>query len=97
MIIYGKQLFLHIIKNYKKSIKTVYLAKECDKALFSQIVGVGAPIKRVDNQKAQALAHGGNHQGFLAEVEEFEFKSIDEIKKQNFIAILYGLSDVGII
>lgn len=95
MIIYGKQLFLHIIKNYKKSVKTVYLAKECDKALFSQIVGVGAPIKRVDNQKAQALAHGGNHQGFLAEVEEFEFKSIDEIKKQNFIAILYGLSDVG--
>ena len=49
----------------------------------------------MDNQKAQALAHGGNHQGFLAEVEEFEFKSIDEIKKQNFIAILYGLSDVG--
>ena len=95
MIIYGKQLFLHIIKNYKKSVKMVYLAKECDKALFSQIVGVGAPIKRVDNQKAQALAHGGNHQGFLAEVEEFEFKSIDEIKKQNFIAILYGLSDVG--
>ena len=95
MIIYGKQLFLHIIENYKKSVKTVYLAKECDKALFSQIVGVGAPIKRVDNQKAQALAHGGNHQGFLAEVEEFEFKSIDEIKKQNFIAILYGLSDVG--
>ena len=95
MIIYGKQLFLHIIKNYKKSVKTVYLAKECDKALFSQIVGVGAPIKRVDNQKAQALAHGGNHQGFLAEVEEFEFKSIDEIKKQNFIAVLYGLSDVG--
>ena len=95
MIIYGKQLFLHIIKNYKKKVKTVYLAKECDKALFSQIVGVGAPIKRVDNQKAQALARGGNHQGFLAEVEEFEFKSIDEIKKQNFIAILYGLSDVG--
>ena len=95
MIIYGKQLFLHIIKNYKKSVKMVYLATECDKALFSQIVGVGAPIKRVDNQKAQALAHGGNHQGFLAEVEEFEFKSLDEIKKQNFIAILYGLSDVG--
>ena len=95
MIIYGKQLFLHIIKNYKKSVKAVYLAKECDKALFSQIVGVGAPIKRVDNQKAQALAHGGNHQGFLADVEEFEFKSIDEIKKQNFIAVLYGLSDVG--
>ena len=31
----------------------------------------------------------------MAEVEKFEFKSLDEIKKQNFIAILYGLSDVG--
>jgi len=95
MIIYGKQLFLHIIKNYKKSVKTVYLAKECDKALFSQIVGVGAPIKRVDNQKAQSLARGGNHQGFLANVSEFEFSDIAELKKLNFITILYGISDVG--
>ena len=95
MIIYGKQLFLHIIKRYKNSVKTIYLAKECEKALFSQIASVGAPIKRVDNQKAQALARGGNHQGFLAEVEPFEFKSFDELKKRNFITILYGLSDVG--
>ncbi|MGB2552181.1 23S rRNA (guanosine(2251)-2'-O)-methyltransferase RlmB [Campylobacter sp. MOP51] len=95
MIIYGKQLFLHIIKRYKKSIKTIYLAKECDKATFSQIASVGAPIKRVDNQKAQALARGGNHQGFLAEVEEFKFKQFDELKKRNFITVLYGLSDIG--
>lgn len=76
MIIYGKQLFLHIIKNYKKSVKTVYLAKECDKALFSQIVGVGAPIKRVDNQKAQALAHGGNHQGFWPRLRSLSLKAL---------------------
>ena len=95
MIIYGKQLFLHIIKNYKKNVKTVYLAKECDKTLFSQIVGVGAPIKRVDNQKAQSMAHGGNHQGFLASVSEYEFSDISELKKLNFIAVLYSISDVG--
>lgn len=95
MIIYGKQLFLHIIKNYKKSVKTVFLAKECDKSLFSQIIGTGAIVKRVDNQKAQALARGGNHQGFLAEVEEFKFKDINELKKLDFVVVLYGLSDVG--
>ena len=95
MIIYGKQLFLHIIKNYKKSVKTVFLAKECDKALFQKIIGTGAIVKRIDNQKAQALARGGNHQGFLAEVDDFDFKDINEIKKQNFIVVLYGLNDVG--
>lgn len=95
MIIYGKQLFLHIIENYKKSVKTVFLAKECDKALFQKIIGTGAIVKRIDNQKAQALARGGNHQGFLAEVEDFDFKDINEIKKQNFIVVLYGLNDVG--
>lgn len=95
MIVYGKQLFLHILKNYKKNIKTVFLAKECDKAIFAQIALTGAIIKRVDNKKAQSLARGGNHQGFLAEVEEFDFKSIDEIKKLDFIVVLYGLSDVG--
>ena len=95
MIIYGKQIFLHIIENYKKSVKTVFLAKECDKALFQKIIGTGAIVKRIDNQKAQALARGGNHQGFLAEVEDFDFKDINEIKKQNFIVVLYGLNDVG--
>ncbi len=49
----------------------------------------------MDNQKAQSLARGGNHQGFLANVSEFEFSDIAELKKLNFIAILYGISDVG--
>ena len=88
MIIYGKQLFLHILNKRPQILEEIYLSKECDKKLFSKICGTGKKIIRVDNQKAQSMAHGGNHQGFLADVEEFEFKSIDEIKKQNFIAVL---------
>ncbi|WP_069632624.1 23S rRNA (guanosine(2251)-2'-O)-methyltransferase RlmB [Campylobacter pinnipediorum] len=95
MIIYGKQLFLHILQRHPKKLEEVYLAKDCDKALFSRICGTGAIIKRVDNQKAQALAHGGNHQGFLAKVSEFEFTNLNEFKKMNFIVLLYGVSDVG--
>lgn len=95
MIIYGKQLFLHILEKHPKKIEEVYLAKECDKPLFSRICGVGAKIIRVDNQKAQSLARGGNHQGFLAKVSEYEFANLSEFKKMSFIAILYGISDVG--
>ena len=95
MIIYGKQLFLHILNKRPQILEEIYLSKECDKKLFSKICGTGKKIIRVDNQKAQSLARGGNHQGFLANVSEFEFSDIAELKKLNFIAILYGISDVG--
>lgn len=95
MIIYGKQLFLHILNRYPKRFEEVYLSKECDKTLFSKICGTGAKIIRVDNQKAQSLARGGNHQGFLAKVNEFNFTNLQEFKKMGFITILYGVSDVG--
>ena len=95
MIIYGKQLFLHILNKRPQILEEIYLSKECDKKLFSKICGIGKKIIRVDNQKAQSLARGGNHQGFLANVSEFEFLDIAELKKLNFIAILYGISDVG--
>ncbi|WP_103583267.1 TrmH family RNA methyltransferase [Campylobacter concisus] len=95
MIIYGKQLFLHILNKRPQILEEIYLSKECDKKLFSKICGTGKKIIRLDNQKAQSLARGGNHQGFLANVSEFEFSDIAGLKKLNFIAILYGISDVG--
>lgn len=95
MIIYGKQLFLHILNKRPQILEEIYLSKECDKKLFSKICGTGKKIIRVDNQKAQSMARGGNHQGFLASVSEFEFSDISELKKLNFIAVLYGISDVG--
>ncbi|MBN7288692.1 MULTISPECIES: 23S rRNA (guanosine(2251)-2'-O)-methyltransferase RlmB [Campylobacter] len=95
MIIYGKQLFLHILDKHPQTIEEIYLSKECDKKLFSRICGVGKHISRVDNQKAQSLARGGNHQGFLAKVGEYEFTAMNELKKMSFIAVLYGISDVG--
>lgn len=95
MIIYGKQLFLHILGSKTNIIKCVYLAKECDKAIFNKTIKSNLEVKRVDFKKAQALAKGGNHQGFLAEVEDFSFYDISEIKKFDKIVILYELNDVG--
>ncbi|MCI7364719.1 23S rRNA (guanosine(2251)-2'-O)-methyltransferase RlmB [Campylobacter lanienae] len=95
MIVYGKQLFLHLLKHHKDKLEEIYLAKEVNKDIFHQIAKVGLKIQKVDNQKAQALARGGNHQGFLAKVKDYEFTTLSEIKKADYLVILYGLSDVG--
>lgn len=95
MIIYGKQLILHVVKRRVNSLKNLYLSKEIDKGTFSILGKSGIKIIKVDSQKAQAMAHGGNHQGFLAEVDEYEFACFDELKKLNNLVLLYNLSDVG--
>ncbi len=95
MIIYGKQLFLHLLNNRPENIEKVYLAKECDKKLFSQIKSLKVDIEKLDFKKAQALAKGGNHQGFFTKIKPLEFVQLNELKNANFLLMLYGLSDVG--
>ncbi|HIP30711.1 MAG TPA: 23S rRNA (guanosine(2251)-2'-O)-methyltransferase RlmB [Sulfurospirillum arcachonense] len=95
MIIYGKQLFLHVLKNYPERLKIVYLAKNCDKKLFSEIANATSTIVRVDNQKAQSLARGGNHQGFIAEIEPLRYSEFSTVKDGKFLVILNELTDVG--
>ncbi len=95
MIVYGKQIVFYILENHPKLIKQIYLTKEIDKKLFKKFMDIGVKIIRPDNMKAQSLARGGNHQGFLLDIEEFEFSSIKDIKNDEFIVVLDGLSDVG--
>lgn len=95
MIIYGKQLFFHIIRHKREIVKSIYLAKKCDKISYNEIANTGIKITLLDFKKAQAMAKGANHQGFLAQVDEFEFACVEEIKKFSKIAVLYELSDVG--
>ena len=95
MIIYGKQLFLHLLKNYPSKIETVFLSKKCDPKLFSQIAKVTSKICSIDERKAQAMSHGGNHQGFVAEIKDMEFADFNELKKGSFLVILNEVTDVG--
>tara|TARA_B110000046_G_C13005868_1_gene404415 strand:- start:289 stop:972 length:684 start_codon:yes stop_codon:yes gene_type:complete len=95
MIVYGKQIVFYILEKHPKVIKQIFLAKEIDKKLFNKFMDVGAKIVRPDNMKAQALAKGGNHQGFLLDIDELEFAHMKDVKKSNFIVVLDGLSDVG--
>jgi len=95
MIIYGKQLFLHVLKNYPERFKTVYLAKKCDQKLFSTIANATSTIVRIDNQKAQSLSRGGNHQGFIAEIDTLRYSDFASVKNGKFLVILNELTDVG--
>jgi len=95
MIVYGKQIVFYILEKHPKMIKQIFLAKEIDKKLFNKFMDVGAKIVRPDNKKAQALAKGGNHQGFLLDIDEFEFAHMKDVKKSDFVVVLDGLSDVG--
>ena len=99
MIIYGKQVCLHALEHHAEKIKTVYVAQKgtnskgtLPKALFHQYHD---KIKFLEEKWAQSMSKGGNHQGLLIEMDEFEESSFTEIKKNNFIVVLDGLTDVG--
>jgi 23S rRNA (guanosine2251-2'-O)-methyltransferase len=95
MIVYGKQVVFYILEKHPEMIKQIFLTKEIDKKLFNKFMDVGAKIVRPDNKKAQALAKNGNHQGFLLDINEFEFANMKDVKKSDFIVVLDGLNDVG--
>lgn len=95
MIIYGKQPLLYAIKACPWCIEEFYLAKELSRDMFSEIKKLDKPIKRVDNKKAQALAHGGNHQGVLARIIPPQAATLKELKEKDSLLVLCGISDVG--
>ncbi|MFC3847802.1 TrmH family RNA methyltransferase [Helicobacter baculiformis] len=99
MILFGKQVVLHILTHYPSVALEWYLSKEVDKALFARLRAHGrehgSTIVRVDSQKAQAMARGGNHQGFLAKVHPPKSSSLATLKHMNRILVLCGLTDVG--
>lgn len=95
MIIYGKQIVLYVLEKHPHLIEEVLFSKEIDGKLFSKFLKLGKKIIKVDNKKAQALAKGGNHQGFFLKLNEFSYTPINEIKDMNFILVLDGLTDVG--
>jgi 23S rRNA (guanosine2251-2'-O)-methyltransferase len=94
MIIYGKQVCLYALEHHPETVQTVYVAKKgvLPQALFHQYHD---KIKFLEEKWAQSMSKGGNHQGILLEVSEFEQTSLSKIKKGSFIVVLDGLTDVG--
>ena len=99
MIIYGKQVCLHALEHHEKKIKTVYVAQKganskgaLPKDLFHKYHD---KIKFLEEKWAQSMSKGGNHQGLLVEMEEFEETTFAKVKQSDFIVVLDGLTDVG--
>jgi 23S rRNA (guanosine2251-2'-O)-methyltransferase len=95
MYVYGKQIFLYLLENRLDIVQEFIFSKEIDKKLFSKVAKTKKQIYKVDNQKAQSLARGGNHQGFIVKIDDINFKNYDDIKKDRFVVVLCGVTDVG--
>ncbi len=95
MLIYAKQPIYYLINHYPQKIKTLYLAKELDKKEYSRLMKMGFPIKRIPNEAAVKMSKSANHQGFLAEVEEYIPHNYKSFLDKDFVVVLAGLTDVG--
>lgn len=95
MIIYAKQPINYVIDNYPNKIKTLFLAKDIEKKEYSRLMKMGFEVKRIPEAAAQKMAKGANHQGFLAEVQDYELDSFKDFLDKEFVLVLAGLTDVG--
>lgn len=95
MLIYAKQPIYYLINHYPQKIKTLYLAKELDKKEYSRLMKMGFEIKRIPNEAAVKMSKNANHQGFLAEVEDYKLYDYQTFFDKDFIIVLAGLTDVG--
>ncbi len=70
MIIYGKQVSVYVLNSHRELVKRVYLAKRgiLPRELYLRYKD---SIKFIDSRFAQKMARGGNHQGVLVEVDDF--------------------------
>jgi len=95
MLIYAKQPIYYLIQNDPQKIKTLYLAKDLDKKEYSRLMRMNFEVKRIPPEAAQKMSKNANHQGFLAEVQDYELHSYKSFLDKDFILILSGLTDVG--
>ena len=95
MLIYAKQPIYYLINHYPQKIKTLYLAKELDKKEYSRLMKMGFEIKRIPNEAAVKMSKNANHQGFLAEVENYKLQDYQTFLDKDFVIVLAGLTDVG--
>ncbi|MDR0934694.1 MAG: 23S rRNA (guanosine(2251)-2'-O)-methyltransferase RlmB [Erysipelotrichaceae bacterium] len=98
-LIYGRNTVRDSLVSSK--VKSIYIsASFSDKKLLAIAEKEGVKIQVVSNQKLDSLINA-NHQGIVAEIERFEYFSIDDIirearkKTRPVILLLDGINDPG--
>ena len=86
--VYGKNSFFEALNN-KRIIKAYVLSDQ-------EIRGKGIDYEIVDRKRLDKLSRSGNHQGYVAEVKEYELAKVDDMirDKDGLIVMLDGLEDV---
>ena len=95
MLIYAKQPIYYLIDNYPQRIKTLYLSKELEKKEYSRLMKMGFEVKRIPNEAAQKMCKNANHQGFLADVDDYQLHEYKSFLDKDFVLVLSGITDVG--
>ncbi len=95
MLIYGKQPVYHAIEHHSSKITTLYLAKELESSEYSRLMRYDFDVKRIPQNAAQQMSKSGNHQGFLAQMEEVEQMQLKDLLQMESIVVLCGITDVG--
>lgn len=95
MLIYAKQPIYYVINHFPQKIKTLYLAKEIEKKEYSRLMKMGFEVKRIPNEAAQKMCKNASHQGFLAEVDDYQLQPYNFFFEKKFVLVLSGLTDVG--
>lgn len=95
MLIYGKNTLMETIKQKRKIIK-LYLTKE-NKNLINDLIDSHINIEYMPLSKMNTTFKG-NHQGIVAEVEDYSYAELNDVIKKNkekdtVIAMLDGLED----
>lgn len=95
MLIYAKQPVHYVIDNYPNKIKTLYIAKDLEKKEYSRLMKMGFEVKRIPQEAAQKMCKNANHQGYLAEVDDYELQPFSSFLNKDFILVLSNVTDVG--
>ena len=95
MLIYGKQPVYYLLERHKDKVQTLYLAKEVEKKEYARLMRMGFEVKRIPPNAAQAMSKNGNHQGFLADIDDMQLTTLKQVVMKDFIIVLSGITDVG--
>lgn len=91
MRVYGKNVAREVIE--KENIRKAYISKNFnDKEIIDKLRENKIQIKFIEKNILDKMEKG-NHQGVLLEIEDYEYKPLDEIEKEDVIIMLDHLED----